>query len=304
MTLSPRSTRSSVLVAGLFAAGSSLVLAAPAANAAPASLTTTYTCTSSLLGTNDFTGTITTDLPASVVSGATVPSRAISITVTVPAAVLDNADPFAARPPAVTSISGTATGATYRVGDSLTVPVTGAVLPATPIPATGDLVLNLTATAGSFTAPAPGSYDIKVPVGLTVNGTAQTVIGPVNDAIGCALRTGSPEVLGTVEVTANPNPPAVPVASTTSLKVKNKPVTTRTKARLAVTVAATGRVPTGTVTAKLGKKVLKTGSLKSGKVTLKLPKLKKGKRKIVVTYGGDKLVKASSKAITIKVKRA
>ncbi|HWJ85477.1 MAG TPA: Ig-like domain repeat protein [Cellulomonas sp.] len=67
-------------------------------------------------------------------------------------------------------------------------------------------------------------------------------------------------------------------------------------ATIKVTVSATGVTPTGKVTIKDGKKVVKTVTIKSGKATVKLPKLKAGKHKLVVTYTGSTTVASKASA--------
>lgn len=60
---------------------------------------------------------------------------------------------------------------------------------------------------------------------------------------------------------------------------------------------------TGKVRIKLGSKVLKTSTLSGGKVTVTVTKLKKGKRKLAITYLGDKVFKPATKVVAVKVKK-
>lgn len=288
------SKRFSAIAAGLLAAGLANIIVSSPADAAdvPVELTTTYNCSGTLLGSGEFTGKLAFEMPTSVPSASTVPSRPVEISFTIPDSVLDGK-----RPPLVNSITGTATGLHYRVG-AMQVPVANASIPVTPIPADGPLTIVTTTTANAFQAQAPGNYAVKVPLGFTVNATAATLAGPQSDTVTCTLKPGAPDLLGNLEVT-----PIAKTASTTTATVKNKPITTAKRARVLVKVAATGTVPTGTVKAKLGTKTLKTGTLSGGKVTLLLPKLPAGDKKVKFLYSGSLTVKPSVKTIIIKVRK-
>ncbi|MDX6371215.1 MAG: hypothetical protein QOD98_203 [Nocardioidaceae bacterium] len=101
-----------------------------------------------------------------------------------------------------------------------------------------------------------------------------------------------------------PASPAGKVASTTTATAPKK-VKAKKKFNVAVTVAATGTVPTGTVQVYDGTKLIGTGTLANGKVTITITKglRKKGKHTLTVKYLGSDTVLASQTTVTVKVKR-
>lgn len=101
-------------------------------------------------------------------------------------------------------------------------------------------------------------------------------------------------------------PPVVKKASATKVKV-NKVPTTKKVGKATITVTGKNGTATGKVTFVLKKgkatKKIKAATLKNGKVAVKLPKLKKGKWKLTAKYAGSSKYKASSKTVTVKVKK-
>ncbi|MFD1825335.1 SGNH/GDSL hydrolase family protein [Mumia zhuanghuii] len=99
--------------------------------------------------------------------------------------------------------------------------------------------------------------------------------------------------------------PVVKVATTTSAKLVGKHrITTKKRAAVRVRVrAARGVKPGGMLVVKDGKRTLKRVRVgASGIKRITLPRLKKGKHRITVTYGGSKTTKSSrSKPIRITV---
>jgi immune inhibitor A len=80
-------------------------------------------------------------------------------------------------------------------------------------------------------------------------------------------------------------------------------VTVGHRIKLTVSATASGVTPTGTVEAKIGKKTV-TGTLVNGQVSIKLPKqLKRGKKKVTVTYVPDAGFSAASETVKIRVVR-
>ncbi len=103
-----------------------------------------------------------------------------------------------------------------------------------------------------------------------------------------------------------PAPPTVPptkVASTTTATAPHK-VKAKKRFKVAVTVAAAGTVPTGTVQVFDGSKLIGTGTLVNGKVTVTIAKglKKKGRHVLTVKYLGSDTVLASQTTVKIKVK--
>ena len=100
---------------------------------------------------------------------------------------------------------------------------------------------------------------------------------------------------------------AVSVTAKTSAKLgESFPATVkkgkRAKGAVVVTLAGTGAKATGRVTVRVGGKVVGSGNVVQGKATITLKKLKKGKNRLVATWGGNALAPATSLAFTIKQK--
>ncbi len=90
-------------------------------------------------------------------------------------------------------------------------------------------------------------------------------------------------------------------------KLVKKSVTSKSKAKLKVTVKVTGASrPTGTLVVYDRKKKIATVKLTSsrkGVVTVTLPKLAKGKHRLTVAYSGSKsIAKKTSKVVTLTVR--
>ncbi|WP_167002111.1 Ig-like domain repeat protein [Mumia sp. ZJ430] len=83
-----------------------------------------------------------------------------------------------------------------------------------------------------------------------------------------------------------------------------KIVAKKTKAKVRVTVRATGVTPTGKVAVYLGKRKLGTATLRGGKATIKLKALPKaGKAKLSIRYLGSSTVNKATKTIKVKVRK-
>lgn len=97
------------------------------------------------------------------------------------------------------------------------------------------------------------------------------------------------------------------LASTTTLGVSPFAVTKRIRAKLAITVAVSGVLgPTGTLVIKDGKKKLKSLSLtasRKGVLVFKMPRLKPGRHKLKVIYGGSTTVSGSKAVLKIVVSK-
>jgi len=91
-----------------------------------------------------------------------------------------------------------------------------------------------------------------------------------------------------------------------SVKLAKKTVKASQRARLTVTVRATGVTPTGRVAVYAGSKKLVTKSLTAahkGKRTITLPRLTWGSHKIQVRYlGSSTVAKKNSSRVTLKVR--
>jgi len=110
------------------------------------------------------------------------------------------------------------------------------------------------------------------------------------------------------ESPAPPPPPPAMLASTTSAKPDPKKIEPGKSFKVAVTVAATGATPAGSVQIYKGTKLLASGTLASGKVTIKVSKkmakkLKQGKNTLTAKYLGSATVLASQDDFVVKVKK-
>lgn len=94
---------------------------------------------------------------------------------------------------------------------------------------------------------------------------------------------------------------AIKAGATVTAKAKGKLRAGR-KGALRVAVSS-ARGATGTVTVTAKGKVVGSGVLTGGAAVVKLKKLKAGKHKLVVTYGGDAAVNAASIQVKVKVRR-
>ncbi|GAA3547221.1 PstS family phosphate ABC transporter substrate-binding protein [Nocardioides daeguensis] len=76
----------------------------------------------------------------------------------------------------------------------------------------------------------------------------------------------------------------------------------KVKGSVSVALAGTTTPATGAITVKLGSKVVGTGTVSGGVAKVALKGLKKGKNKLVATWGGDALAPSTTLAFTIKLK--
>lgn len=131
----------------------------------------------------------------------------------------------------------------------------------------------------AFTTPMAGVYDILMPAGFMINAYAAdgTLVAPIT----CALAEGqTAQALHHITVTKT--------ASTAIGKPVKKTLKTTKVAKLKVTVTSGGKMPTGKVIVKEGKKKLGSATLNDmGKATVAMGKLSKGQHKVKVIYKGD-----------------
>ena len=131
-----------------------------------------------------------------------------------------------------------------------------------------------------------------VGTGTLSGGVATVKLGatslPPGTASLVATYAGSADVAG-----SSSSAGSVKVARATARLTQRLSATrirTTTNAKVTVTVAATGTIPTGTVAVYDGTKKIATGTLRGGKVVVTLPKLKRGTHKIKAAYAGSTLV--------------
>lgn len=134
-----------------------LVATAPAANAAVKPVTTTYNCP--VLGSDTpMDMTITIKLPAKGKAGKAVAAQPFSMSVDVPASILELLPGFG-----VTELGGRADGVAFTVGKTK-VPVKKVVMPATALPEPGNsLTVAGKGKSSPFKIKKAGTYAVKVP---------------------------------------------------------------------------------------------------------------------------------------------
>lgn len=212
--------------------------------------------------------------------------------------------------PAYTQEEGRGATVEFASAQATSAPVT-AVTAGTP---TGSVAISGKAALGSVLTATPGTWTVA---GLafaytwTVDGTAVatgarftvplSAVGRLVAVTARATRTGYPA--GTATSTAVRVAKVAPTLTLKVVKAKGKKGKKAKATTVSVTVKATGVVPTGKVTVRIGKKVVGTVTLKKGTGTLKLKRLKKGKHRLVAGYAGTAvLAPATSKTLTVKVR--
>ncbi|MCW2845187.1 MAG: hypothetical protein JWN22_3103 [Nocardioides sp.] len=253
-----------------------------AANAA--TVMNTYTCSAPGVYTGDFPLTVTGELPVpQYFADAPVPAGLLGITVTaqVPADAAQLLGAFG-----VDGAKSDDFG--FALGTSTApVPITG------PFNTAGDgsVTWDATGTNGAFRTPTPGHYDALLPQSFTLMTTSG---GNDVAALGCVLKTGeTAAALTSIDLIKQNS------TTTSSPKVK---VAKGKKAKVPTSVGASnGGTPTGKVVAKEGTKTVGTATVKAGKAVVTLMKLKPGKHKIVLSYGGNASINGSSDTTTVTV---
>ena len=165
------------------------------APAQAAAVDTSYTC-DTLNGPAASAVKVRLTLPETAKAGSTVQARKFKMDIALPAELVDTLRFFG-----ITSLSGDATQLGYKVGKTA-VAVTGAKIPATPVPASGAMTLKLKGTSAAFTAPAVGKHAVKVPKKYTMNLRNQDGAA-LGGPIPCTRDKGSTSKLGTLETTKN-----------------------------------------------------------------------------------------------------
>ena len=134
-------------------------------------------------------------LPDTAKAGSTVKARKFKMDIALPAELVGTLNFFG-----ITSLAGEVTGLRYKVGKT-TVAVTGAKIPATPVPASGPMTLKIKGTSASFVAPAVGKHAVKVPAKYTM--TLLNKDGATLDTPSCVRDKGAASKLGTLKTTKN-----------------------------------------------------------------------------------------------------
>ena len=224
----------------------------------------------------------------SVTSGSSIPADAsqLAVNYTVPAAVTSSL-------PAATAAVGSDDFA-LRLGDAGSVPFSSLTSAAGTIVPGTDLVLPADAGNQAFTAPAAGTYDLKLPTtftGVLTTDTLPALSGP------CTIVDEASSTVGSMTVTTAPKQSSTTKATAPTSIKKGK--------NLKVSVTVTTASPaTGKVTAKEGSKSLASATLSGNKATITVKGLKPGKHTIKVVYAGDSTTNGStSKPVKVTVKK-
>jgi len=179
------------------AAGALVGIAATTAQAA-APTAVQYACTLAGKQLPVFV-TPTSSLPSHLTAGDDVAANteSFAFTFTVPRSVLDGLAPYG-----VTQVGLSTNDFALGVGTAA-IPVAGLAAPKTDVPATGDLVLPVSGKNGAFTAPAAGTYDLKMPAAFNaIVATDVSIIASVPAA--CAITDPATATVGSVDVVAGP----------------------------------------------------------------------------------------------------
>lgn len=187
--------RLAALGASAALAGGTFLVAAPAAEAAPVSLKSSYTC-GTALGDQTMAVTIKIDLPAKVKRGKPVASRPVKMTVVVPETLVTPMRDVLG----ITALSGSANDIRYSVG-AKKVPLANVKIPRTDVPDSGAMTLHASGTAKGFRLTKPGRYVVKIPTSFTFNAANQDGQPVPSSPFPCTVADGAPTKLGVIKVT-------------------------------------------------------------------------------------------------------
>jgi hypothetical protein len=176
-------------------AAGTVLMAAPAAQAKPLSLKSSYTCATAL-GDQTMAVTIKLDLPTKVKKNAKVADRPVAMTVVVPESLVTPMRDILG----ITALSGSASNIKYAVG-STKVPLAKVKIPRTNVPDSGPMTLHAKGIAKGFSIKKPGTYTVTIPKAFTFNANNQDNQPVPTSPFPCTLASGAPTKLGTLKVT-------------------------------------------------------------------------------------------------------
>lgn len=177
------------------------LLVLPAADAAlpvsdraqPASVVTTYDCTSDF-GYGSGAVRVSTKFPSSVQSSEKLASRAVRVRLTVPEEIVDEL-----RRNHVDSLEGSSSSTRLSVG-AKRVRVRNVRLPLTELPDSGAMPLRGKGRISGFTLRRAGKYAVRVPKRFTADLTAWIDDASATRTLTCAAAAGAPRRLTTLLV--------------------------------------------------------------------------------------------------------
>jgi hypothetical protein len=176
-------------------AATTVLVAAPAAEAKPASLKSSYTCATAL-GDQTMAVTIKLDLPAKAKRGKQVASRPVNMTVVVPESLVDPMRDILG----ISALSGSASAIKYSVG-GMKVPLSKVKIPKTKVPNSGPMTLKAKGIANGFKAPKKlGKLTVSIPKAFTFNANNQDGAAVPSSPFQCSLAKGAPTKLGVIKV--------------------------------------------------------------------------------------------------------
>lgn len=176
-------------------AATTVLVAAPAAEAKPASLKSQYSC-ATVLGETPMDVTIKIDLPAKVKRGTKVKDRPVNMKVVVPESMVTPMRDLLN----ITALSGSASKIKYAVG-SMRLPLKHVKIARTAVPESGAMTLKAKGVAQGFTLKKPGTYAVKIPQQFTFTANNQDGEPVPSSPFGCAVADGAPTKLATIKVT-------------------------------------------------------------------------------------------------------
>lgn len=176
-------------------AATTVLVAAPAADAKPASVVSSYSCATAL-GDQVMGVTVKLDLPAKAKRGKKVSARPVKLTVVVPETLVSPMRDLLG----ISALSGSASNIKYKVG-AKNVPLTKVKIPKTTVPASGPMVLKAKGVAGGFKAPnKKGKLTVSIPKSFTFNANNQDGQPVPSSPFNCSVASGAPTKLGTIKV--------------------------------------------------------------------------------------------------------
>lgn len=251
---------------------SPLTAAAPA-GAATVTGSASYDCSLSLLGSMTSPVTLSVDLPDMLYAGSTMGPQPVHVSLTIPDAMRAQIATYD-----VVKVSATSSNASATLGPAA-LPLGTLTFPMTPMPASGDLVLNGTGTTQAVTLPAPGTYGVGLPatISLAMKGTTST---------GTAVATASCNRIGS----------GTPDGTVTTLpRTASHTTLTWVHRRLQVRVAlADGTPADGSLAVKVGRSH-RVRHLSSGHTSLRWSHFQRGAH-VVVTFTSSSDSVAPSRA--------
>jgi len=190
-----RATRLAAFGASAALAAGTVLVAAPAAQAKPAKLKSSYTC-NTVLGATPMDVTIKINLPKKAKKNKKVAQRPVKMTVVLPESLVDPMRDLLG----IEALSGSASKIKYTVGKKK-VALKKVRIPQTEVPDSGTMTLKAKGVAAGFKAPKkPGKYAVTIPASFVFNAQNQDGEAVPSSPFTCTVTDGAPTKLGTLKV--------------------------------------------------------------------------------------------------------